>query len=318
VETSTLDDFTDHPGTNTKLPHEFLVATGQQLLIEDGINAQKGSRAAASSLLETVGWLKSESILEEVLEGMEKSDLAEIERAGDGSPAEINFSSPIPGYPIYPKIDIAVDIKQGKVNGKDGNRLKIEADAERKEFVDALIDAANRKLPDGEKTPLIASEKKLLKIIEEGLIAGQLKPLQQAFQSSYEDGVVWSRMSSEIEMDINSPAALKLNQNGASITSLEIVGENDQSLDSIFIPARGKAEVRDSDGNHLSVSTEEVMARQTMYRLGFIDRKQSDYRCDFDAHERANSAPPGRVSLRDTVEKFNTYKKHLCGDESVD
>lgn len=49
-----MDNKADTTNAQVDFPHDFLVGKGEEILVSDGMEAQKGSKAAADRLLKTV------------------------------------------------------------------------------------------------------------------------------------------------------------------------------------------------------------------------------------------------------------------------
>lgn len=247
------------------------------------------------------------------MDGVEKGNYAHIKRAADGSLKEINFDNPIPGYPHYPKKDVKVDAEKRTVNGKTESQLEKEAMAERKEFVDAVVEAANRPLPHNEKEPLDQAQRTKLKTIEESLLSGNIDAIKKMFQSGQQNEEFWNRMSKEVGQDL--PVTMFELKAGPS---LQLVGEDEKGLTVIEIPAKGELKAYDWVDQTENRNLNEVISAQTMHRQNTGDKKAEDYKCDFDAHERAKAPKLGSVPFNIMVLKYNTYTKHLCGVDSED
>lgn len=304
---------------------ELEILAASQILARDGRDAQKGSHVAADGLLHTAEWLKDSGLLKEVLGDMEQGGFAKVKKGKNGDPAELTFDQDLPGYP---KTVISVDLNKMEINHKSKEQVKKEALAERKDFVDALASVKNRPLPEGETKALSPLESKILQKLEESLSNGDLASLTRAFQSNSKSNGLWTRMEKEINADFNSPPAVRYGKAPDGSPYLAIIGEGDNPSDNfqaIVIKATGNPQVHSLDDNgdidfakKSNAKAEQVMEKQQTFRLPRLEEKMSDYRCDFDEHERSDTKKFGPVSVKVIVEKYNTYTEHLCGSEFQD
>lgn len=314
-------------GTAKSLDHDMEIMVAKQLLMQDGYDAQKGSRVAQSRLLETTDWLKESGFLNSVVQDLEDAAMLKVKRKPDGTINEIIFDKQIPGYPPS---QVKVDIEKDEVNTKGKTQLGKEAVAEKREFLDALAVSGSRHLPDNEKSALTASQKTALKNLEEAYGSGDLASIEKMFQSNSRNEKLWDRLARELSQDFNAPDAMQFGKDSKGSPYVALTFENyaggEINFESLVISKQGDTKTYKHNENGVpdlsrtsSMSTKEAWASIQTQRDADLTKKLSDYRCDFDEHERRDGRTLGAgVKQQSIVDKYNTYKKHYCGDESQD
>ena len=302
------------------------ILAGAQLLARDGQDAQKGSRVAEEGLLDTAEWLEGKGLLDEVMSGLENLGIGKVINKDKSIPKELVFDRELPGYSS--NNPVRVDLDKMQVNNKSREQLKKDAAAERKEFVDALASDKNRPIPEGEKGQMSPIQIKFLQKLEQALTTGDLALIKRAFQENSQSQGLWKRMEKEIARDFDSPPAVQIGKGADGKPYLAIMSEPETSRDenlAIVIRPQGESQVHPLNdngeidfGKKSQFSAEQVMAKQQMLRQSRLEEKMSDYRCDFDSHERTGEKRTGTATVKSIVQKYNTYTEHLCGSEFQD
>lgn len=309
----------------TESNNSLSILAASQILVRDGLDAQKGSKVATDGLLDTADWLKNNGLLNEVMTRMEDGGFAKVSRKQDGTPKEIVFDREIPGYPKNP---VKLDLDKMEINNKSKETIDKQAALERKDFVDALSLAPNRPRPEGESKALSNAERKTLQQFEENLSTGNLDAIKKAFQANPKNSALWKRIASEVSTDFNSPPAMSFGKGPDGKPYLAVIGEVNTSsadFDAIVIPSSGNPQVfglndmGDIDFKKaMPRNPEESMKAQHSFRKSELETKMSDYLCDFDQHERTPNSKLGAFSQKTMVEKYNSYTEHFCGSEFQD
>lgn len=311
---------------NANLSREFLIGVGQQQLIMDSSEAQKGSEVGAAGVLDTLKWLKSEGLLDEAAKGLEEFNNAKVHRDKNNEITEITFDAKHEGYPDK---KIVLDVKNALVNKKNEAQLEKEARGEIKEFIDALVDAPNRKASAELKAKLNAKERETLRKVESGFLNGNISEVVKAFQNNPNKSH-WERVADSAASDVDYPLPVKFAKDdkenpllykGAPYLYSDGISETGQVLkEALIIPAKGAPFlVEKDDAGEVLINkpvtngrtVEQFMKDQERYRNAGLKEKLQTYRCEFDAHDRKGSTR-GDVSWKEMVAKNNAYTDSLC------